>query len=166
MKTRNLLIVVIIITIFSLSVAFAQTATKPVSSKVIGARVYTQTEFDSLKAELTALDDAATVNVGLLRKAMTYLHDVVLRDGHKEYVSMPGFFKKQVTNKIDGDINNIAEFVQGLDQSVTNIELVITGDETPITTEVIKTEIVTKPASEIAMEKIKKAVAARRAATK
>ena len=151
MKATTLLLIAIVVAFISTSaVSIAQDSTKVKTTavKTIGARVYTQAEFDSLKAELSGLDDSEPVTVEMLRKAMSYVHDVTLRDGHKEYVSMPHFFKKQVMNDAaakfdtvtDGmktmatDINTVAnkttvaiEASKATTNSLTNIEGSVNG---------------------------------------
>ena len=159
MKTR-IFISIVIFTIFSFSVVSAQVKT----TKVIGARVYSQAEFDSVKAELNKLDDASSVNVGLLRKVMTYLHDITLRDGHKEYVSMPSMAKNGVANKLNSDINDVACSATGMDYKINDLQVVVSGDQTPLTVVVPETKILA--ASELAMQRIKERVAALRATQK
>jgi hypothetical protein len=157
MKKSNLFFVIIFV-IFSLVVN---------AQSKIGARAYTQAKYDSVLAELKAMDDGATVDIKTLRKAMTVVHDMILKDGHREYMSLNGTASKKITAKIDSvknSINDVALYTTNVEKALANVETVIAGDETPVTTNEVKIETTTKSASEIAMEAIKKAVAARRAA--
>lgn len=218
MKATTLFVIAaMIVATFSIS-AIAQTkdstkATVVKVAKPIGARIYTPADLDTLKAKLAALDDSEPVTVGMLREAMSFTHDVTLKDGHKEYVSMPNFFKKQVTKtiaakfdtvttnvntvsakadtamktantaataanavsvgltKLTASVNDLAYFAKGLDQSVTNLQLVAIGDKTlvPIpegVRAVVRTEDATMEAQEVAMELIRQEVAAKRAKDK
>lgn len=64
------------------------------------SRFYTKAEIDSVKKELAGHGGNETVTYDQLMKALQLMHDVGLQDGHKEYISMPGMFKKQVINSI------------------------------------------------------------------
>jgi hypothetical protein len=196
MKTSTRFIAATIIAIFSVfSVAQAADSTKTKTTAVakpIGARIYNQADLDSLKVKLSRMDGSTPVTVEILMEAMSYVHDATLRDGHREYVSMPGMFKKQVTKninaklnttaavvgdvkkevtKVNDSVNDVAYFAREIDRTVANIELVVTDDRTPVippaelgTMTGFDGSRASMPANEVAMELIKKSVAARRAA--
>jgi|GEM_PF-4414294 len=70
--------------------------------------------------------------------------------------------------KANNAIDDMAYFIRGLDESVTNLELVVTEDETQVPVPegvgaVVRTEDKTMKACDAAMELIKKEVVARRA---
>ncbi len=92
------LIITVIFAIISLSITSTATAQTR----------WSKTKMDSVHAALDSLDDNATITMGQLRQAMTYLHYKTLNEGHKEYVSMPKHFKNGVANQT----------LQGLEQAV------------------------------------------------
>ena len=147
MKAQNLFFIVIVIIFSVCSLSSAQT----------GRRLLTKAQFDSVKAELNALSDSDS-----MKRYAAFFHDLTLNDGHKEYVSMNGKVVKELKNNVD----DIACFAKNLDESIANLEKVAIGDETPLQVEEIKIETKTVTAAELAMQKIKASVAARRAAPK
>jgi hypothetical protein len=107
---KHLFISIVIAIIFSFSavsagekdtvVATKTPVTKDVELKYNSARYLSQKDFDSVSSYLFGLNDSALVTMDLLRTAMTFAHDLGLRDGHREYMSMPGFAKRQVYESV------------------------------------------------------------------
>ncbi len=194
MKASSLFLSIVIIFTFCFFSTAAQTkdtavaqtkAVKKVAKPAWGLNL-TKAEFDSLQKNYAAFENSEEVGNltwGQLREILSLYHDQVLRDGDRRYVNMPGIYRKQVTKSIaakldtaintvnavatsltnaNEDINDVAHFVRGLDESVARIQLVVTQDKTPLTT--VGSVTKTMPASEVAMELIKKEVAVRRAA--
>ena len=142
MKARNFFLIAIVIIFSICSLSSAQT----------GRRLLTKAQFDSVKVELNALPDSNP-----MKRYAAFFHDLTLDDGHNEYVSMKGKVVKELKNSV----NNVAAYATNLKKSVDNIQIVIAGDETPVE---VKEEITyTVPAKELALEQIKKSVAALRA---
>ena len=147
MKFAKFFIVIVIVIITTCSFSSAQT----------GRRLLTKAQFDSIRVELNNLpDDNQT------KQFLAFFHDLVLIDGHKEYVSMNGPAIKSLKN----DVGCVAEFTANLNESVTNIEVALSGDQTPVEITETKVEVKSVSAAEDAMNKIKASVAARRAAQK
>ena len=146
MKARNFFLIVIVI-VFSCSLSSAQN----------GRRLLSKAQFDSVKAELNALPDTDQT-----KRFLAFFHDLVLVDGHKEYVSMNG----KVVKGLKNDVNDVAAYATNLEKSVANVEIALSGDETPVEITETKVEVKTVSATEDAMNKIKASVVARRAAQK
>lgn len=68
--------------------------------------------------------------------------------------------------KADNKIKELTFFVEGLDETINLIQLVVAEDDTEVAVSETKTETKTMSASELAMQKIKENNAARRAAKK
>lgn len=114
-----------------------------ITSTVNAQTRWSKAKMDSVHAQLDSLDDNATVTMGQLRQAMTYLYFKTLKDGHKEYVSMPKLFKNGVANKtsraVDSGVTRVNQVESGIvalenkanatDQRVNNVEDVISAED-------------------------------------
>ena len=79
------------------NVKLIKTANKPATLNANPKRFMPKSELDTVKTGLDTLADDEQVTMGLMRDAMALIHDITLRDGHAEYLSLDGMFKDQMT---------------------------------------------------------------------
>ena len=147
MKSAKLFFFVIFIIFSICSLSFAQN----------GRRLLTKAQFDSVKAELNSLPDTDQN-----KKFFAFIHDFLLKEGDARWVNMNGPAIKSLKN----DVGCVAEFTASLKESLNDVEVALSGDQTPVEITETKVEVKSVSAAEDAMNKIKASVAARRAAPK
>ncbi len=69
---------------------------------------WSKAKMDSVHAMLDSLDDSETVDMGLLRQAMTYMYYRTLQDGHKQYISMPKYAPNGAVAKMQSRMDSLA----------------------------------------------------------
>ena len=148
MKSAKFIFIVIFIIFSICSLSSAQNRTSP----------FNKDTFDSLKAELNALPDTDQ-NKKFLPLFMIFF----LKKEMLSWVNMNGPAIKSLKN----DVGYVAEFTASLKESLNDVEVALSGDQTPVeSTETLKLKVKIVSAAEVAMQKIKASVAARRAAPK
>jgi hypothetical protein len=72
------------------------------------AQTWSKAKMDSVFTMLDSLDDGQQVDMGLLRQAMTYVHFLTLKEGHKQYASMPAYAKNGAMAKMQARMDSLA----------------------------------------------------------
>ena len=152
MKSAKLFFFVIVTIFFSISSITSAQKARPAGTPMLTKEVY-----DSLKAEINALPDTDQN-----KKFFAFIHDFLLKEGDARWVNMNGPAIKSLKN----DVGCVAEFTASLKESLNDVEVALSGDQTPVEITETKVEVKSVSAAEDAMNKIKASVAARRAAPK